>query len=305
MALLVCILSACSPHLRLPGNAVIDPELTSTAIIMSDGTSLPLYTWPHSETPRAIVLALHGFNDYGEFVKDAAIYLGTHGVKVYSYDQRGFGRAPHQGFWPGTKALGQDLTISARLLRDSHPGIPLYVLGHSMGGAVIMATLTSNNPPMVEGAILVAPAVWGRVTMPFYQRWLLAIAARTLPWLKLSGKGLGIKPSDNIEMLKKLGRDPLIIKTTRVDTLWGLVNLMDKALESAPLFDKKSLILIGKNDQVIKDNSMDLMLSLLPKSAEVRQTKIRYKDGYHMLLRDLKGKRVWQDILNWVLLPTS
>ncbi|HIB21289.1 MAG TPA: alpha/beta fold hydrolase [Rhodospirillales bacterium] len=305
LALLVCFLSACSPHLRLPGNAVIDPELTSTAIVMPDGASLPLYTWPHSGTPRAIVLALHGFNDYGEFVKDAAIYLGTQGVKVYSYDQRGFGRAPHQGFWPGTKALGQDLTISARLLRDSHPGIPLYVLGHSMGGAVIMAALTGNNPPKVEGAILVAPAIWGRVTMPFYQRWLLALAARTLPWLKLSGKGLGIKPSDNIEMLRMLGRDPLVIKNTRIDTLWGLVNLMDKALEAAPLFNARSLILIGSNDQVINDKSMDLMLSLLPISAKVRQTKIRYKSGYHMLLRDLKGKRVWQDILDWVLLASS
>ena len=80
LVLLVCILSACSPHLRLPGKAVINPELTSTAIIMSDGTSLPLYTWPHSETPRAIILALHGFNDYGEFIKDAAIFWGTQGV---------------------------------------------------------------------------------------------------------------------------------------------------------------------------------------------------------------------------------
>ena len=96
-----------------------------------------------------------------------------------------------------------------------------------MGGAVIMAALTSNNPPMAEGAILVAPAVWGRVTMPFYQRWLLGLAARTLPWLKLSGKGLGIQASDNIEMLRTLGRDPLVIKETRIDTLWGLVNLMD------------------------------------------------------------------------------
>jgi len=301
LALLVCFLSACSPHLRLPGKAVIDPELTSTAIVMPDGASLPLYTWPHSGTPRAIVLALHGFNDYGEFVKDAAIYLGNQGVKVYSYDQRGFGRAPHQGFWPGTKALGQDLTISARLLRDSHPGIPIYVLGHSMGGAVIMAAQASNNPPVAEGVILVAPAIWGRVAMPFYQRWLLGLAARTLPWLKLSGKGLGIQASDNIEMLRTLGRDPLVIKETRIDTLWGLVNLMDKALEAAPLFNARSLILIGNNDQVINDKSMDLMRSLLPVSAKGRQTIKRYRGGYHMLLRDLKGKRVWQDILDWIL----
>ena len=305
LAMLVCFLSACSPYFKLPGKAVIDPELTSTAIVMSDGARLPLYTWPHSGTPRAIVLALHGFNDYGNFIKDAATFWGTQGVKVYSYDQRGFGRASHQGFWPGTKALGQDLTISARLLRDYHPGVPLYVLGHSMGGAVIMAAQTSNNPPVAEGAILVAPAVWGRVAMPFYQRWLLGLAARTLPWLKLSGKGLGIQASDNIEMLRTLGRDPLVIKETRIDTLWGLVNLMDTALGAAPLFDARALILIGDNDQVINNKSMDLMLSLLPVSAKGRRTIKRYKAGYHMLLRDLKGKRVWQDILDWILSASS
>ena len=97
----------------------------------------------------------------------------------------------------------------------------------------------------------------------------------------------------------------IVIKNTRIDTLWGLVNLMDRALEATPLFDARALILIGNNDQVINDKSMDLMLSLLPASAKVRQTIKRYKGGYHLLLRDLKGKRVWQDILNWVLLPSS
>ena len=122
---------------------------------------------------------------------------------------------------------------------------------------------------------------------------------------RLSGKGLGIQASDNIEMLKKLGRDPLVIKETRIDTLWGLVNLMDTALGAAPLFDARALILIGDNDQVINNKSTDLTLSLLPISAKGRQTIKRYEGGYHMLLRDLKGKRVWQDILDWILSASS
>jgi alpha-beta hydrolase superfamily lysophospholipase len=102
-------------------------------------------------------------------------------------------------------------------------------------------------------------------------------------------------------MLRTLGRDHLVIKETRIDTLWGLVNLMDKALGVTPLFDARSLILIGNNDQVINNKTMDVMLSRLPVSAKGRQTIKRYKGGYHMLLRDLKGKRVWQDILDWIL----
>ena len=303
--ILVSMLFACSPHLKLPGIPVTTARLTHTAIVMADGSHLPLHTWPHSSKIEAIILALHGFNDYGTFIKDAAIYFGKRGVKVYSYDQRGFGQSPHRGFWPGTSALGQDLAAATKLLRNHHPGIPFYLLGHSMGGAVILSTLKSVNPPVPEGVILVAPAVWGRETMPFYQRWLLEIGARILPWLTLSGRGLGVKPSDNIEMLKALGRDPLIIKETRIDTLWGLVNLMDTALEAATFFNNRALILLGSKDQIIKKRSTDLLLSRLPTAATLRQTKIHYKDGYHMLLRDIKSKKVWKDILNWLRIEFS
>ena len=47
----------------------------------------------------------------------------------------------------------------------------------------------------------------------------------------MTGQGFNRTPSDNIEMLKKLGRDKLVIKYTRIDTLYGLVDLMDAALD--------------------------------------------------------------------------
>ena len=305
LAILFSLLSACAPNIKLPGVPVTAARITHKAIVMPDGVQLPLHTWSHSHSTEAIILALHGFNDYGTFIKNAANYFGNRSVKVYSYDQRGFGKSPHRGFWPGVDALGRDLVTTAKLLKDRHPGIPMYLLGHSMGGAVILSALKGGNVPASEGVILVAPAVWGRETMPFYQKWLLDIGARILPWLKLSGRGLGVKPSDNIEMLKSLGRDPLIIKETRIDTLWGLVNLMDTALKAAPLFDVKALILLGENDQIINKKSSDLLLSRLPTSAALHQTKIRYEDGYHMLLRDLNSIKVWTDIMNWLRIENS
>ena len=58
---------------------------------MPDGANLPLYTWPTPGQPRAILLGLHGFNDYGKFIEEAAGFFGMEGVKIYSYDHRGFG----------------------------------------------------------------------------------------------------------------------------------------------------------------------------------------------------------------------
>ena len=81
--------------------------------------------------------------------------------------------------------------------------------------------------------MLVAPAVWGRVTMSVLERVSLWAGDALFPGLELTGRGLNITPSDNVPMLRALSRDPLVIKATRVDTVKGLVDLMDLALASA------------------------------------------------------------------------
>ena len=300
MAALVLLLASCAPVLNAPDPFKAPTAIVGDAVVMADGAHLPLHIWKTDAAPKAVILALHGFNDYGNFINDAAEFWQKKGVQVYAYDQRGFGAAPGTGLWPGTSAFTDDLAAAAKLLSARHAPVPFYVLGMSMGGAVAMTAFAGENAPAADGVILVAPAVWGRSTMPFYQRWTLWLAAHTVPWLTLTGRGLNIKPSDNIEMLRALGRDPKVIKETRVDTIWGLVNLMDAALRSAPDFKSKSLILYGDKDEVIRKGPTDQMLGNLPAAAKGRQLLHRYEGGYHMLLRDLEGKRVWNDILAWV-----
>ena len=237
---------------------------------------------------------------YGTFIKEPARYFGARGILIYSYDQRGFGAAPIRGYWPGKDAFALDLSAAARLIKARHQDVPLYLIGVSMGGAVILNALTNDNPPPATGVILVAPAVWGRETQPFYQCWALALAARVMPGMTLSGRGLNIKPSDNIPMLRALSLDPLVIKETRVDTLWGLVNLMDAALAASKTFTSKALILYGDKDEIIGQEPTVLMRSQLPQQGENRHIFKRYPNGYHMLLRGLNADLVWQDILNWI-----
>ncbi len=102
-------------------------------------------------------------------------------------------------------------------------------LGESMGGAVVLSSLASPRPPRVDGAILVAPAVWSRRDMPLSYRAALWATAHVVPWKTFTGKGLKIWPSDNIEMLRKLARDPLFQHATRADAIYGVVNVMDEA----------------------------------------------------------------------------
>lgn len=297
------VTAACMPLVNHPGKQVADARIERDRFVTSDGVALPLRSWfPANNAPvRAVVIALHGFNDYSNFFASSGIFLGRHGIASYAYDQRGFGGAPGRGLWWGTAAYTGDLASFVKVVRKLHPGLPLYVLGDSMGGAVTIVAMTEKAPPDVDGVILVAPAVWGREAMPWYQRWLLAVASHTVPWMELTGKSLHIVPSDNTPMLRALGRDPLVIKGTRIDTVHGLTDLMDEALLRADQLRLPTLIQYGKNDQIIPKEPVFKVLKKMP----VTTRPAIYEQGYHMLLRDLHGEQPLTDIAKWIADPAA
>lgn len=315
-ALLLLVLGACAPRLApagpgLESHGLSAPALTGDRFVTADGTALPLRRWepPGERAPHGVVLALHGFNDYSHAFADSGPALAAEGLIVYAYDQRGFGAAPHRGLWPGVDALTGDLADAAALLRRRHPGLPLYLLGESMGGAVILAALDGPDAPDADGIILAAPAVWARSTMPFHQRAALWLGARLFPWARFSGRGLGIQASDNIEMLRALGRDPLFIKETRTDAIYGLVNLMDAALAAAPRVEAETLMLYGRRDEVVPAEPTFRFWRDLPAAEEGaaarRQRFALYPEGWHMLLRDLQAQVVIADIAAWTRDPQA
>jgi acylglycerol lipase len=152
--------------------------------------------------------------------------------------------------------------------------------------------------------VLIAPAVWARETMPWYQRLVLGWTARVLPGLRLTGEGIERWPSDNVPMLRAMGRDPLVIKATRVDALWGVTNLMDAALASAPdLPALPTLLLYGERDEIIPKRAFCRLRRDLTERPSLRLAL--YRDGWHMLPRDLQGERVRADIAAWVADSTA
>ncbi len=294
-------LSGCAPELQAAGPRIQQPELRPDAFVAADGIALPTRVWPAEGEPSAVILAVHGFNDYSNAFAAAGDYWAKRGLTTYAYDQRGFGAAPRPGIWPGEETLVADMKAIAAAVSARHPGLPLYLLGESMGGAVVMTAMTTADPPAATGLILVAPAVWGRSTMNPLYRGVLWIMSRTVPWLKLSGRGLDITPSDNIDMLIALGQDPLVIKKTRVDAIKGIVDLMDAALVAAPGLKTQSLVLYGAHDEIIPKAPTATMLESLSGPHRV----VVYPEGYHMLLRDLQAETVLADVVAWIEHPTE
>jgi acylglycerol lipase len=284
----------------------VTPQMTADMLVARDGTKLPLRHWDadvlDQGKPRAVIVALHGMSDYSNAFAMPAKVWAKQGITTLAYDQRGFGTGDRPGIWAGADAMRADLNDAIAAARARYPGVPVFALGESMGGAVLLTALASDSPPAADGVILVAPAVWSRSDMPLTYRAALFLAAHLLPGMILSNSAAShvvtITPSDNIEMLRALSRDPLFQKSTRTDTLFGLVNLMDEArtapehIEHAP----PVLFLYGANDQIIPAKPTQAVIEGLGAKAKVK----RYEHGYHMLLRDLEGEQVDRDIADWM-----
>jgi acylglycerol lipase len=291
--------------------------MSDDVIVVRDGTRLPLRHWDaqgsEPQKPRAVILALHGMSDYSNAFDMPAKIWAKLGITTLAYDQRGFGRSEVPGIWAGAQVMRDDLEDAVAAARLRYPGIPVFALGESMGGAVVLTAL-SSDPPLsnVDGVILVAPAVWSRSDMPLSYRAALFLAAHLVPGVILTNTAasrvVSITPSDNVPMLRALGRDPLFQKQTRVATLYGLVNLMDEArnapdgIGAAPPI----LYLYGANDQIIPAAPTQAVIAgLKAKAPKISFEVKRYERGWHMLLRDLEGETVDRDIADWIFAHTQ
>jgi alpha-beta hydrolase superfamily lysophospholipase len=279
------------------------PAITDAALTTTDALDLPMRHWLPQGAPRAVVLALHGFNDYSNAFDAPAKIWAKQGIATYAYDQRGFGGAPGRTRWPGSDALATDAVTAATLLRAKYPHKPIYLLGESMGGAVAILAAsgaTGIRPAEVDGVILSAPAVWTRESMQFLPRIALWAGVRMFPGAVFTGESLHILASDNIPMLIALGKDPMVIKGARVDTMYGLVDLMDATIAAAPRLTQPLLLMYGANDAVIPREPLRELVAALPRDAAGRERFAYYRQGYHMLLRDLEGPQVAADVAAWI-----
>jgi alpha-beta hydrolase superfamily lysophospholipase len=254
-------------------------------------------SWLPPDRPRAVIVALHGFNDYRAAFAEFGTFAAARGVAVEAYDQPGFGATSGRGSWPGTAELVRWLDEAVAAARQHHPGVPVYLLGESMGGSVALAAMGGPDPPEVDGVILAAPAVWNGQDLPASYRATLRVLASVLPMLRVSARHVRRQASDNIAMLRALGRDPLYLHYTRIDAVNGLVELMVESQEVAPKVKAPMLVLLGARDQIVPPaGSRRFVATLDPATCSV----VTYLQGWHLLLRDHQRERTFEDILAWI-----
>lgn len=132
----------------------------------SDGKSLFAYQWMPNETPKCILLIIHGMAEHAERYRRLAEFLNEHYIGVVAYDQRGHGRTVSEDEVlghiekNGWRKLTSDVVTATEELSKQFSNIPLVILGHSMGSLVLLNTMEKHKLPV---------AGWVLSALPLYE----------------------------------------------------------------------------------------------------------------------------------------
>jgi alpha-beta hydrolase superfamily lysophospholipase len=129
----------------------------------SDGAEIVAYRWDPAGEPRAAVQLTHGMGEHARRYEHVAKALTEAGYAVYAQDQRGHGASADperlgdlgEGGW---NALVDDIGLLSAQIRGEHPGLPLILLGHSMGSFAVQQYLLDHSDD-VDGVVLTGTAV--------------------------------------------------------------------------------------------------------------------------------------------------
>ncbi|WCK54221.1 lysophospholipase [Aneurinibacillus sp. Ricciae_BoGa-3] len=124
----------------------------------SNGTRLYRQSW-RPDNPRAVVAAIHGLGSHSGGLKHIVDYLVPRGYVIHAFDIRGHGKSEGpQAFVNKSTDFLDDAARFLEIIQAEEPTLPLFLLGHSMGGLVSL-DIAMNKPEAIKGVIAIAPAL--------------------------------------------------------------------------------------------------------------------------------------------------
>ena len=247
--------------------------------------------------PRAAVISLHGLGDHSGLYPMVAEALTPRGIAVYAPDLRGNGRSPGpRGHIDSWADLREDLRRLVRRARAETPGVPLFLLGNSLGGLVVL-DYASHLPDELRGVVAVAPPL-GELGVPAPLLALGRVLSRVWPRFSLeTGMDLG-----------GLSRDPAVVEEVLADPLFhrrGTARLstevtatIARVQRAAAEFPVPLLVVHGDADRMVPPEGSRRFVA---RAGQRDKTFLEIPGAYHALLADLDGERVLAAIRDWIV----
>jgi alpha-beta hydrolase superfamily lysophospholipase len=250
--------------------------------------------------PKALILLVHGFLEHSGRYEGLCQLLSSEGFEVAGADLRGHGRSEGPRVWvQHFNQYLEDLNLVWNWARNGRDSLPMFFLGHSMGG-LITAWWSIEHPGQAAGIILSAPAVQiGRV-FPLLQplAGLVAWIAPRLKVVRLGASGLSRDPKVVADFLN----DPLVYHD-RIPVQTGA-----EILRSARRLRRRCsqlldplLILHGTADRVCELRGS---IELIRRAGSRDKTLVAFPDLYHDLFHEPEAAEVISDLLWWLFRQT-
>ncbi|MFT4266850.1 MAG: alpha/beta hydrolase [Xenophilus sp.] len=264
------------------------------------GATLALYEWPAPQAPRGVAQIVHGLGEHAGRYAHVARWLHDLGLAVCAHDHFGHGRSSGpRGGLPHPLRLVEDLGAVVDRTRRRHAGLPLVLLGHSLGGLVassFVARSAARGAAPVDALALSSPAIDPGLSP--LQKLLVAVLSRLAPSLRV-GNGLD---ADSIS------HDPAVVAAYRADPRVHdrigarLARFLadegrEVVLAAAPRWPLPTLLLYAGADRLVSPGGSRAFAAAAP-AQQVRS--LCFEPLYHELLNERDAGPVYAALRQWL-----
>src|SRR5262245_57020582 len=259
------------------------------------GVKIFLRSWIPQGTERAVVAIFHGVNSHGGQYLWTAEQFVQAGYAVYALDLRGRGKSEGERFYvEHVSEYVSDVAGAIKIAKSRHPGLPLFLLGHSAGG-VVSSVYTLENQAELTGFICESFAF--QVPAPGFAlaaiKGLSHVAPR-LPVLTLKNADFSRDP----KAVEALNNDPLTAHESQpAVTVAALVRADERLHDEFPLITLPVLIMHGTDDKATVCRGSQFFYDT---AGSKDKTLKLYEGHYHDLLNDVGKEGVIADITAWI-----